>query len=94
MNIPTMGITNQHTMKTAISIEAPLLEEADRTARKLGVSRSRLLSLALTDYLRQRRNREIVEQLNHVYGEEPEGAEEPSTAQIKAKFRSTIKGRW
>jgi metal-responsive CopG/Arc/MetJ family transcriptional regulator len=81
-------------MKTAISIETPLLEEADRTARKLGLSRSRLVSLALTDYLRQRRNREIVEQLNHIYGEQTDAAEQPSAAQIKAKFRATIKDRW
>jgi metal-responsive CopG/Arc/MetJ family transcriptional regulator len=38
------------TMKTAISIDGPLLEEADRTARTLGLSRSRLVSLALTEY--------------------------------------------
>jgi metal-responsive CopG/Arc/MetJ family transcriptional regulator len=79
-------------MKTAISIEAPLLEETDRTARKLGLSRSRLVSLALKDYLRQRRNRDIVEQLNHVYGEQPEVS--PSAAKLKTKFRSTIQDRW
>jgi metal-responsive CopG/Arc/MetJ family transcriptional regulator len=71
-----------------------LLEEADRIARKLGLSRSRLVSLALTDYLRQRRNREIVQQLNHVYGEQADAAEQLSAAQMKAKFRSTIKDRW
>ncbi len=81
-------------MKTAISIESQLLEETDRTARKLGLSRSRLVSLALTDYLRQRRNREVVDQLNHVYGEEPAIRDQPSMAQMKAKFRSTIKDRW
>jgi hypothetical protein len=81
-------------MKTAISIEAPLLEETDKTARKLGVSRSRLISLALTNYLRLRRNREIVEQLNHVYGEPAEFAERPAPGQMKAKFRSVIKDRW
>lgn len=87
-------------MKTAISIESPLLEETDRTARKLGLSRSRLVSLALTDYLRQRRNREIVDQLNHIYGgepavkDQPAGRDQPSTAQMKTKFRSTIKDRW
>ena len=79
-------------MKTAISIEAPLLEETDRTARKLGLSRSRLVSLALKDYLRQRRNQEIVEQLNHVYGERPEVS--VSADKLKTKFRSTIKDRW
>jgi hypothetical protein len=84
-------------MKTAISIESPLLEETDRTARKLGLSRSRLVSLALTDYLRNRRNREIFDQLNDVYrgpDSGPEHALSPSGAKTKAKFRSTIKDRW
>lgn len=81
-------------MKTAISIDAPLLEEADRTAQKLGVSRSRLMSLALTDYLRKRRNEDILEQLNQVYGDSTRDPERPSGAQSKAKLRSTIKDRW
>lgn len=80
-------------MKTAISIEAPLLEETDRTARKLGLSRSRVVSLALADYLRHQRNQQIVEQLNHVYAES--GALDKSlAAKLKDKFRSTVKDRW
>jgi metal-responsive CopG/Arc/MetJ family transcriptional regulator len=81
-------------MKTAISIETPLLEETDRTARKLGVSRSRLVSLALKHYLRQNRNREIVEQLNLVYGEQAAIADQPSSAQMKTKLRSIVKDTW
>jgi metal-responsive CopG/Arc/MetJ family transcriptional regulator len=81
-------------MKTAISIETPLLEETDRAAQKLGLSRSRLVSLALQHYLRQRRNHEIVEQLNQVYGEPASAAERPSSAQRKAKLRSVVKDSW
>ena len=80
-------------MKTAISIETHLLEEADRTAQKLGVSRSRLVAMALKDYLKQSRNREIVEQLNRIYGE-PAGTERPSSKQRKAKFHSIVKDSW
>jgi metal-responsive CopG/Arc/MetJ family transcriptional regulator len=81
-------------MKTAISIETPLLEETDRVARKMGLNRSRLIALALTDYLRQRRNREMLEQLNSVYSEEPSAAERPTGAQRKAKLHSVTKDRW
>ena len=83
-----------HTIKTAISIEDLLLQETDRAAQKLGLSRSRLVSLALKSYLRQRRNQEIVEQLNHVYGEQPSLAERPSPAQRKAKLASVVKDSW
>ena len=51
-------------MKTAISIEDELLIEADRTAHQMGISRIRLFSLALANYLRKRRNKEILDQLN------------------------------
>ena len=80
-------------MKTAISIEAPLLEETDRTAKRLGFSRSRLISLALKNYLRERRNLEIVEQLNHVHGEQAAIAA-PTPAQMKTKFGSILRDRW
>jgi metal-responsive CopG/Arc/MetJ family transcriptional regulator len=81
-------------MKTAISVEDELLKEADRFAHRLGVSRSRLLSLALRDYLTQRRDEEIIEQLNQVYGGERDPEEARVTRQMKAKFRRVIQDRW
>lgn len=76
-------------MKTAISIESSLLEEADRTATKLGVSRSRLVSLALADYFKQRRNEDITEQLNRIYSDSPE-----PPLNLRTKFCATVKDRW
>jgi metal-responsive CopG/Arc/MetJ family transcriptional regulator len=76
-------------MKTAISIESALLEEADRTATKLGVSRSRLVSLALAEYLKKQRNEEITQQLNRIYADSTE-----PRLDLKPKFRATMKDRW
>jgi len=81
-------------MKTAISIDTPLLEETDRVARKMGLNRSRLVALALTDFLRERRNREMLEQLDAVYGDAPSSAEPPTGPQRKARLRSVIQDRW
>lgn len=81
-------------MKTAISVAGDLLAEADRTARELGVSRSRVISLALESYLRQRRHEAILEQLNRVYAGEPDSADRRTTARVKAKFRPAIQERW
>jgi hypothetical protein len=39
-------------MKTAISLHANLLKEVVRTARSMGISRSRLFTLALENYPR------------------------------------------
>lgn len=45
-------ITRLHNRKAVISLDHRLIIEADGAARKIGVSRSRLFSLALEDYLR------------------------------------------
>ena len=78
-------------MKTAISLDTTLLKEADQTARVLGLSRSRLFSIALDDYLRRRRQEKMVEQLNQTYSDH---SDTRTTQSMKAKFRSTIKDRW
>jgi metal-responsive CopG/Arc/MetJ family transcriptional regulator len=81
-------------MKTAISLEDELLLEADRTARQMGVSRSRLFSIALEAYLRKRRNQEILGQLNKVYAGDPSLEERRTIAGVKRRFRSTIRDSW
>ena len=80
-------------MKTAISVEGDLLEKADEVARKMGLSRSRLFSLALRDYLEQLNQEEILERLNRAYADSPD-TERRMAAKIKTKMRSTIKDRW
>jgi hypothetical protein len=54
-------------MKTAISIDDGLLRQADETARLLGLSRSRLLALAVGDFLQRKRQETMLHQLNEVY---------------------------
>lgn len=81
-------------MKTAISVDGRLLEEADQVARRMGLSRSRLFSLALQDYLRQKRHEEMTQQLNRVYADGPKAAERRMAARMKTTFRATIKDRW
>ncbi len=78
-------------MKTAISLNGELLKEADQTARALGLSRSRLFSLALENYLRNRRQEQLLDQLNQAYSNDTNPTETPN---LKAKFRPTVKDRW
>jgi metal-responsive CopG/Arc/MetJ family transcriptional regulator len=81
-------------MKTAISVDGQLLGDADRVARDMGLSRSRLIALALEAYIRQRRQEEITEQLNGVYGGGRDAVEQATTKKMKAKFRSIVRERW
>lgn len=54
-------------VKTAISMPKALFEEADAAARELKVSRSRLIVLALKDFLRQRENDRLLAQANEAF---------------------------
>jgi len=80
-------------MKTAISVDDRLLSEADQTAREMGLSRSRLIAVALEAYLRRRRQEDTVARLNEVYGE-ADPAEARTVKRMKSKFRATIRERW
>ena len=81
-------------MKTAISLNDSLMVEADRVAREIGVSRSRLFSLALKHYLEILEKKKILERLNRLYGSEPDAAETGPLAELKKKFQSTIPDEW
>jgi hypothetical protein len=78
-------------MKTAISVEDGLFQEADRAAQEMGLSRSRLFSLALEGFLKERRKQAVMDQLNRVYKDQPP---DPLLPKMKAKFRSVIQDKW
>jgi metal-responsive CopG/Arc/MetJ family transcriptional regulator len=79
-------------MKTAISVEDSLMEEADAAAKDLGLSRSGLISAALRDYLRQRRQAQMLAQLNLVYKDGPTAEEKRLIRGLKRKLPVT--DRW
>jgi metal-responsive CopG/Arc/MetJ family transcriptional regulator len=81
-------------MKTAISIDDGLLQEADDTARLMGLSRSRLFAMAVRDFLQRQRQEQMLLRLNEVYANAPEPAEKRVLEEIKAKMRRTLKDRW
>jgi metal-responsive CopG/Arc/MetJ family transcriptional regulator len=57
-------------VKTAISLPDALFEEADRLAKKRGISRSELYAHALEEHLAKTRSAEIRESYDRVYGAE------------------------
>lgn len=57
-------------MKTAVSIPDPLFEAADRTARRLRLSRSELYARALERYLAHESDDDVTARLNDVYATE------------------------
>ena len=81
-------------MKTAISIDDALLQEADETAERMGLSRSRLFALAVGDFLQKQRREQMLRQLNEVYAGGLDATERRLLKGIKAKVRGNVKERW
>jgi metal-responsive CopG/Arc/MetJ family transcriptional regulator len=57
-------------MKTAISIPDPIFKAAEKLARHLGMTRSRLYTKAVTEYIQKHKNDEVFEKLNEIYERE------------------------
>jgi metal-responsive CopG/Arc/MetJ family transcriptional regulator len=81
-------------MKTAISIDDGLLEQADQTARLMGLSRSRLFAVAVRDFLQRQKQEQMLLRLNEVYANAPEPAEKRILKGIKSKVGRTLKDHW
>ena len=72
-------------MKTAISLPDDLFVAADTLAGRLGVSRSRLVALALAEFIAKHRSSKVTERLDAVYAAEESSVEKPlQRAQRKA----------
>jgi metal-responsive CopG/Arc/MetJ family transcriptional regulator len=81
-------------IKTAISIQKSLFEQAEDLAREMQVSRSRLFALALEDYLRRQQNRELLAQINAAYADEPDQAEQTLRRKLRSQHRRIVEGEW
>lgn len=57
-------------MKTAISIPDPVFAAAERLAKRLGISRSRLYATAVDEYVRAHRDETVTAQLDAVYADQ------------------------
>ena len=57
-------------MKTAVTLPEKLLKDAEKYARSKGFSRSKLISLALAEFLRRRNGAAITKAVNEVYSTE------------------------
>jgi metal-responsive CopG/Arc/MetJ family transcriptional regulator len=81
-------------IKTAISIQKSLFEQAENLARRMKVSRSRLFVLALEDYLHRQQNRELLTQINAAYANELDPAEKTLRRKVRRTHRRIVEGEW
>jgi len=80
-------------MKTAISIPDAIFEEAERVARRRGLSRSELYTDAIRQYVQDQRFIGVRERLDTVYGSSPELSELDAPLR-KAQGRVLVDEGW
>lgn len=76
-------------MKTAISIPDDVFNEAERAAKRLGVSRSELYANAVAEFIERYRREGITEKLDQIYGVDG-GSESSLDSDLGALQRKTL----
>ena len=84
------------TVKTAISLQESLFEQAEALATQMNVSRSRLIAIALEEFIRRHQNRQILEKINAAYAEMPPTAtEQPNPVDgMTQNPKNIVEGEW
>lgn len=82
------------TIKTAISIQKSLFEEAENLAQELNVSRSELFGLAIESFVRNHQNQKLLEEINQAYAEEPDPAEKVRLTKMRKHHRKMVRNAW
>jgi len=82
-------------VKTAISLEENLFNQVKQLANDLHVSRSKLFTLAVKDYLKKQESKKILAQLNAVYCDPPSKEEDViSKAMHKKQHKIVEQESW
>jgi metal-responsive CopG/Arc/MetJ family transcriptional regulator len=84
----------QAVVKTGISLPKTLFTQVEELAQKMNITRSRLFSLALEDYLQRHRNRELFTQLNETYADGLDEEERVQLHQASHAHRRVVEGEW
>jgi metal-responsive CopG/Arc/MetJ family transcriptional regulator len=81
-------------MKTAISIEKNLFDQADNLARTMKVSRSKLFVIALQDFIEHQKNKDMLAQINAAYADEPDTTEQNLRRKSRQQHRRIVESEW
>lgn len=78
------------TVKTAISLQEYLFEQAEALAAEMKISRSRLIAIALEEFIRRHQNRLLLEKINAAYEDVSDTEASKSISSIAGHHRSII----
>jgi len=82
------------TVKTAISIDKALFEQAEILAQELNVSRSHLFVLAVENFIKHHQSQILLDKINEAYSDQPDPVEQNRIRQMRKSHRSLVEGEW
>lgn len=81
-------------VKTAISMQQSLFEQAEALAREMHISRSRLFTLAVEDFIHRYENQQLLEHINASYADTPTPDEHALLCRMRRQHRQMVEGEW
>ena len=78
-------------MKTAISIPDPIFQAAENMAKRLGMSRSELFTVAMSKYMKEHKYQNVTESLNKIYSQDIEDIDKEL---VSMQLKSLPKEDW
>ena len=81
-------------VKTAISIQQSLFEQAEALARAMHISRSRLFTLAVEDFIHRYENQRLLDRLNAAHADTPTPDEHALLRRMRRQHRQMVEGEW
>jgi len=81
-------------IKTAISIDKPLFEQVDDLAHELNISRSRIFTLAATEFIQRHKNLKLLEAINAAYDDFPDEKERFLKSVMRSRHLKMVKDQW
>ena len=82
------------TIKTAISIQKTLFEQAESLAQQLNISRSHLFGLAIETFVKNHQNQILLDEINQAYSDEPDQNEKVLLSKMRSQHRKLVENEW
>lgn len=82
------------TIKTAISIQKTLFDQAEALAQQLNISRSHLFGIAIENFIKNYQSQALLDEINKAYDDQPDPNEQDRLVQMRKMQRKLVEGEW
>ncbi len=81
-------------VKTAISVDKTIFDEAEYIAKEMHVSRSKLYVIAMKEFIDHRKNKQLFDDINAAYSVEPSVEEQTIRKVSRQQHKRIVEREW